>query len=154
MTDWRPAPIRQVEIDRDNDEKEGKAENEPASIIAVPEPFPEAKTQPRSFAGKIRDLFRVAMKVLTGKSPSPKPKRHRKREEDTRGLFKRLAMKIVAPMMRPIINLDDFAWFTPPDEPDETQRWLMRQADEQPAWKQCDADAYNHNHQNHLFPRL
>jgi hypothetical protein len=155
MTDWRTAPIRQEEIDRDNDQK-AKAESQPAGTSAILEPRAEGKAQHRSFAGQIKDLFRNVMEALTGKSIAPNPKRRRKRGEDTRGMFKKLAMKILAPVVRRIIDPGEFHWFSPPDELDETQRLIMRQWHSEDAWwQQHGNDAFRYDQSNnHLSPRL
>jgi hypothetical protein len=151
MTDWRTAPIRQEEIDRDNDQK-AKTESQPAGITTILEPPAEGKAQNRSFAGKIKDLFRNAMKALTGKSTAPKPKRRRKHGEDTRSLFKRLAMKLLAPVLRTIFELGDFNCFSPPDELDETERLMMRQWHSQDDMgQQHGNDAFRHDQQNYPF---
>jgi hypothetical protein len=95
------------------------------------------------------------MKALTGKSTAPKPKRRRKRGEDTRSLFKRLAMKILAPVVRAIFELGDFNCFTPPDELDETQRRMMRQWHSQDeTWQQHGNDAFRNDQQNYPSPHL
>jgi hypothetical protein len=154
MTRWRTAPIRQDETSRDNDEKEPRAESQPASFD--PEPLPEANAEPRSFGGKIKALFRDAMKALTSKSPAPKPKRRRKRGEDTRGLFKKLARKIMAPVVRLVFDVDDFHWSTPPDELDETQRLIQRKRySHTDVWAQHDHyQDFRHDHSNDLSPHL
>ena len=85
---------------------------------------------------------------------SDKPKRRRKRTEDTCGLFKKLAMKILAPVLRSVFDADDFNWLTPPDELDETQRLLQRERYSQDAmWQQHDNEASHRDQTNHLFPR-
>lgn len=93
-------------------------------------------------------------KALTGKAAAPKPKgRRKRRDEDTRGLFKKLAMKILAPVARSIFHAE-FAWFMPPDELDETQRLMKRQAHSQDdAWQRHADAAFPQDHQDHLSPR-
>jgi hypothetical protein len=155
MMAWRPAPIRQEEPQRDKGERDPKADNPPVSSAAIAEPPGSAKAQPRGFAGTIKQLFKDAMKALTGKSAAPKPKRRRKRGEDARGLFKKLAMKILAPVVRLVFHTDDFNWLTPPDELDETQRLLQRELHSQDAmWHQHDNEAFHRDQPNHLFPHL
>jgi hypothetical protein len=155
MTAWRPAPARQEKIQRDNGEKDNRADNPLVNAPAIAVQPGEAKAQPRSIVGTIKQLFKDAVKALTGKSSAPKPKRRRKRTEDTRGLFKRLAMKILAPVVRSVFDADDFNWFTPPDEPDETQRLLQRERYAQDAaWQQHNDEAFRHDQTNHLFPHL
>lgn len=112
-------------------------------------------TKPRLFAaGAIKRLFRkVAKAVIT--ELAPKPRRKRKRDDDTRGLFKRLAMKILAPVARAIFDPDDFNWSTPPEELDETQRLLMRERHGNNAfWQQEHNQDFHYDHSDHLSPRL
>lgn len=152
---WRPAPIRQEEPQRDKGERDPKTDNPPLTAAAIAEQPGEAKAHPRSIVGTIKQLFKDAMKALTGKSATPKPKRRRKRTEDTRGLFKRLAMKILAPVVRSVFDADDFNWFAPPDELDETQRLLQRERYSQNAmWQQHGNEALRDDRSNHLSPRL
>jgi hypothetical protein len=97
------------------------------------------------------------VKAITGKAPAlqPKPKRRRRRDEDTRGLFKKLAMKILAPVVRSIFGLDDFNCFTPPDELDETQRLMQREYHSQQAISQHDhGQPFHYDQTNHLSPRF
>jgi hypothetical protein len=113
--------------------------------------------RPRSLAGAIKQLFWEAKKAITGAVPALKPKRRRrKRDEDTRGLFKKLAMKLLAPVVRSIFDPGDFHWFTPPDELDETQRLMRREWQNQGAMQQHSADnqASHHDQSNHLSPHL
>jgi hypothetical protein len=155
MMAWRPDPIRQEEIPRDNREKDNRADDPPFIAPTIAEPAREAKAQPPGIVGKIKQLFKDAMKALTGKSAAPKPKRRRKRGEDTRGLFKKLAMKILGPVVRSVFDADDFNWFTPPDELDETQRLLQRELYSQDAiWQHHDNEASHRDQTNHLFPHL
>lgn len=87
-------------------------------------------------------------------APKPKPKRRRRRDDDTRGLFKKLAMKILAPVARSMFPVD-FAWFMPPDEPDETQRLLGRQwRSQDDTRQQHDNQAFRSDQSNHLSPRF
>ena len=154
MTAWRPAPIRQDEMSRDTEEQKQGAGSEPVTIAAIVEPpAAQPSTKPRGLGDAIKQLFREVKKALTGKTPATKPKRRRKRGEDTRGLFKKLARKILAPVVQSIFAAD-FAWFMPPDEPDETQRLMMRQAHSQDdAWQRHANAAFPQDHQDHLSPR-
>jgi hypothetical protein len=111
-------------------------------------------TKPAGLGGSLKQLFGKVVKALTGKAAAPKPKRRRRRGEDTRGLFKKLAMKILAPVARSIFHAE-FGWFLPPDEPDETQRLMMRQWQRQDDnWQQDDNRALRSDQPNHLSPRL
>lgn len=88
---------------------------------------------------------------------APKPRRRRKREDDTRGLFKKLAMKILAPAPETIFALGDFNCFTPPAALDETQRRLLRERTSQNAlWRthQHHNQPVHYDHSTHLSPRL
>jgi len=110
--------------------------------------------KPAGLGENLKRLFRKAVTALTQREPSPKPKRRRKRTEDTYGLFKKLAMKILAPVLRSVFDADDFNWLTPPDELDETQRLLQRERYSQDAmWQQHDNEASHRDETNHLFPR-
>jgi len=152
---WRPAPIRQEEPQRDEGERDPKTDNPPATAAAIAEQPGGAGAKPRSFVGKIKQLFRDAIKAVTGKAPDPKPKRRSKRTDDTRGLFKKLAIKILGPVVRSVFDADDFNWFAPPDELDETQRLLQRERYSQDAmWQQHDTEASHPDRTNHLFPHL
>jgi hypothetical protein len=154
MMAWRSAPIRQ-EPQRDKGERDAKTDDPPVTAAAVGEPPGSATAKPRSFAGTIKQLFKDAMKALTGKSAAPKPQRRRKRGEDTRGLFKKLAIKILGPVVRSVFDADDFNWFAPPDELDETQRLLQRERYSQDTtWQQHDNEASHRDQTNHLFPHL
>jgi hypothetical protein len=155
MMTWRPPPIRQDEPQREKIERDPETDNPPPTAAAIAEPPAEAKAQPRSIVGTIKQLFKDAVKALTGKSAAPKPQRRRKRGEDTRGLFKKLAIKILGPVVRSVFDADDFNWFTPPDELDETQRLLQRERYSQEAmWQQHDNEASHRDQTNHLFPHL
>ena len=106
----------------------------------------------------LKGQFRQAMKETTVKSeaPTPKAKRKRKRrEEDARGLFKKLALKIFRPVVRSIFHDSAFNCYAPPHELDETLRRMRRQWNNQHA-----APHYHHNQAfqndrpNHPFPHL
>jgi hypothetical protein len=118
------------------------------------QPAPQASAKPRSLGDAIKRLFGQVKKALTDKAAAPKPKgRRKRRDEDTRGLFKKLAMKILAPVARSIFHAD-FAWFMQPDELDETQRLMMRQAHSQDdAWQRHANAAFPQDHQDHLSLR-
>jgi hypothetical protein len=154
MTARRPAPIRRDEISRDIEEQKQGAGTEPVMIAAIAEPpAAQPSAKPSGFGDAIKRLFGEVKKTLTGKAVALKPKRRRKRGEDTRGLFKKLAMKILAPVARSIFHAD-FAWFMPPDELDETQRLMMRQTHTQnDGWMPHANAAFPPDHQNHLSPR-
>jgi hypothetical protein len=106
MTAWRPAPIRQEETRREKDEKEEGPEETAVSAAAVIELPGEANAKPRGFAGTIKQLFRDAMKTLTGRAPVPEPKPRKKRTtDDTGGAFFRAARKFVGHIRRrPVIQ--------------------------------------------------
>jgi len=54
----------------------------------------------------------VAKAIIT--DPAPKPKRRRKkRDEDKRGLFKKLALKILRPVVRSIFHDSAFNIYAP-----------------------------------------
>ena len=74
----------------------------------------------------------MAKAVITDKAPKPK-RRPKKRDEDTRGLFKKLAMKILRQAVRPIFHDSAFNRFAPPHKLDNTQRRMLRQWDNQSA---------------------
>jgi len=135
---------------------DGGKDHEPGSqlVSAAVVREPPGSDRPRSLFGAIKQLFRAVAKAVTT-HPTPKPKRRRKRDEDTRGLFKKLAMKILAPVMRSIFHHDDFNCFTPPDELDETQRLLMREQHSRYAlWQHDHNHASDYDQSNHLSPRL
>lgn len=130
-------------------EVSSKAEN----ISPGPNEKPTGQPAPRpSFGQAIKELFRaVAKAVIT--DLAPKPKRRRKRDEDTRGLFKKLAMKILAPITRAIREPEP--WFKPPAALDDTQRWLMRERQRQNAFQQQQhQQAFHYDRRNHLSPRF
>ena len=96
MTAWRPAPIRQDEISRDNITQKHGPGGQPASVTEIAEkPAAQARSMPRSFGDAIRRLFREVKEALTGKDPAPKPKPRKKRTtEDTGRAFLRVARKL------------------------------------------------------------
>jgi hypothetical protein len=102
-----------------------------------------AAEKPRLFsATKIKTLFRaIAKAVITDKAP--KPKRRRKRDEDTRGLFKKLALKILRPVVRSIFHDSAFSRYVPPPQLDDTQRWKLRHSHHHDT-------AHNHGHNQAL----
>jgi hypothetical protein len=110
--------------------------------------------RPRLFsAAKIRELFGKIAAAVTGK-PTPSLKaRRKKRGEDTRGLFRKLAMKVFNRLVRTIPEPDP--WFMPPGELDDTQRLLMRQRQAQEGfWQQQHNQAFHYDPRNHLSPRF
>jgi hypothetical protein len=123
-----------------------------APVIAEP---PASNPRPRLFAaGAIKKLFgKIAKAVIT--ELAPKPRRPRKRDDDTRGLFKRLAMKILAPVPETIFGFWDCNCFMPPTTLDETQRRLFRECTSGPALTQShQTHAAHYDHSTHLSPRL
>jgi hypothetical protein len=106
-----------------------------------------------SFGQAIKRLFRAVAKAIITDHPPPKPKRRRKRDEDTRGLFKKLAMKILGPIARAISEPDP--WYMPPGELDDAQRLLMRERHRQDAfWQHQHNQAFHYDQRNHLSPRF
>jgi hypothetical protein len=124
---------------------------EPGGATDKQEPAAE---KPRLFSAvKLKDSFRaVAKAVIT--ELAPKPTRRRKRGEDTRGLFKKLAMKILGHLARATRREPD-PWYMPPIPLDETQRWLMREQQSQNAFQQQEhQQAFHYDQRNHLSPRF
>lgn len=93
------------------------------------------------------------MNAITPPAPAPQPKqRRRKRSDDTRGLFKKLAIKVVIPAVTGVIfALGDFNCFAPPEPLDETQRRLMRDRNAQ-QWQHN--QAFRQDRSSYLSPRL
>jgi hypothetical protein len=136
-------------------EKDHGTGSQPESAAAIREQpvAAETATAPRLFSiTKIKQLFRaIAKAVITDKAP--KPKRRRKREEDTRGLFKKLAMKLLSAAAQAISEPDP--WYMPPGELDGTQRLLMRERLSQAAVRQQQHNqAFHYQHPDHLSPRF
>jgi hypothetical protein len=103
---------------------------------------------------KIKALFRaVAKAIITDLAPKPK-RRPRKREEDTRGLFKKLAMRIPGHVARASRRQPD-PRFVPPAALDDTQRWLMRERQRQNVFRQQQhQQAFHYDRRDHLSPRF
>jgi hypothetical protein len=136
---------------RSDQERDSQPQAAAAPIIAEP---PARKPRPRVFAaGAIKRLFsKIAKAVIT--ELAPKPRRKRKRDDDTRGLFKRLAMRLLAPAAETIFALWDFNCFTPPAALDETQRLLLRERYSGAAVSQSHQNqAVHYDHSTDLSPR-
>lgn len=157
MIAWRTTLVRQAETTADNGGNDHGTDSQPVSAAPIIAEFAPTKLRPRLFAaGAIKRLFsKIAKAVIM--ELAPKPRRRRKREDDTRGLFKRLAMKILAPAPETIFALWDFNCFTPPAALDETQRLLLRERISQNVlWQtqQNHNQAVHYDHSTHLSPRL
>jgi hypothetical protein len=116
MTAWRPAPIRQDEISRDNDSQKHGPGSQPASVTEIAgQPAAQTRSIPRSVGDAIRRLFREVKEALTGKSPVPEPKPRRKRTSGETGrAFRMLVRKIVrrTARMPAVFPIDGFLWGT------------------------------------------
>ena len=124
----------------------------------APRPLPPPTQHPAkagSLFPKIRELFGKLAEFLTGKPTPYAAARRKRRDEDTRRLYKRLAMKVLAPVMRSIATADDFNCFTPPDALDETQRLMLRERRNQDAMQQPGhSQVFSYDQQNNLSPRF
>jgi hypothetical protein len=142
MTDWRTSPTRQVDRDRDNDEIEPKTKIQPVGL-AGPELPADAKTPPRGIGAKLKQLFKDAMKALTGKAPAPEPKPRRKRTTDDTGrAFLRAARKFVGHIRRrPVIQSLGLH---------EPELWQWNNPD---AMYQA-SEEFHYTETNHLSPHL
>lgn len=115
--------------------------------------IPPTDRKPGRFAEALKQLFRQVAKAIITDHPAPKPKRRRKRIEDTRGLFKKAMKKILLPVVR---SLFDFEFLHhPPDELDETQRLIRRERNSHGDMRQSHEDhTFHYGQSNHLSPRL
>ena len=141
MTDWRTSPIRQVEHHRDKVESEVRTEKPAGADLSVDPPSRPIQ-QPRRFAGKIRDLFRDAVKALTGRGPAPAPKPRRKRTTgETGGAFFKAARKLFRHTRRPVIQTLGLH---------EPELWQWNDAD----CMHADAEAFGPGETNYLSHHL
>jgi len=142
MTAWRPAPIRQEETQREKDEKEARPLETQVSVAAIAEQPSETSAKPRSFAGTMKQLFRDAMKALTGKTPAPETKSRKKRTTDDTGrAFFRAARKFVGHIRRrPAIQTLGLH---------EPELWQWNNPDAMYA-----SEEFHYTETNHLSPHL
>jgi len=150
----RPRPILSEEPagvkTGSNQEKDSHPQAAATPIIAEP---PACKPRPRLFAaGAIKRLFsKIAKAVIT--ELAPKPRRRKKRDEDTRGLFQKLALKIFGSVAPKTTEPDP--WYMPPTELDETQRRRFREHLNQAAHSYSyQNQPFDYGHSTHLSPRL
>jgi hypothetical protein len=116
MTAWRPAPIRQDEISRDNGGEKHGPGSQPAEPVTIAEP-PSAQASARHhrFGDAIKRLFKQVKGALAAKEPAPEPKPRRKRSTgDTGRAFRMLVKKIVrrTARMPVVVPMDGFFWGT------------------------------------------
>ena len=56
--------------------------------------------RPRPFVSAIKEQFREAMRRLTGRSPAPKPRKARRKGDETEHAFRKVARSILRPLLR------------------------------------------------------
>jgi len=156
MTAWRTPIIRQAENTADDRHRTTGGASQPETATIHDRPAAAETPRPRLFSAvKIKELFGKLAEAVTGKpTPSLAAKRKRRREE-TGGLFKRLAIKLLTIVARVKFPEPD-PWYMPPAELDNTQRLLLRQRTAQDAYgpHQQHYQTFHSHPPSYLSPRL